>query len=131
MFPGSIQGGGNDLSRPTLHEAGLTNGLSLPNYIHHPIGTSRRGILWVLSTKECHHPGPRKKAFSAMEPTLWNIVPLELKIGPNCLAFRKALKSIAVLGCLATGEGFYNGLLSLCKDGSATDHNLFLFWNYY
>lgn len=51
------------------------------------------------------------------------------QIGPNNLSLdRKALKSIAVLGCLATGEGFYNGLLSLCKDGSAIDHQkLFLF----
>lgn len=50
------------------------------------------------------------------------------QIGPNCLAFRKALKSMAVLGCLAMVSGFYNSLLSLCKDGSATDHhNCFCF----
>uniref|UniRef100_A0A2D4L683 Uncharacterized protein n=1 Tax=Micrurus paraensis TaxID=1970185 RepID=A0A2D4L683_9SAUR len=30
MFLGSIQGGGNDISKPTLHGAGLTKGLSLP-----------------------------------------------------------------------------------------------------
>lgn len=46
----------------------------------HQIQSNRLGMLWVLSAKEHWLAGTRRWAFSAVAPTLWNIVPSEIRM---------------------------------------------------
>lgn len=50
-------------------------------------------MLQVLSVKECHLSGPRKRAFSA---TFWNIIPSEFELALTLLAFHKAFKGFVL-----------------------------------
>lgn len=55
-----------------LHIRNMIQNLSL---VTHPIRSGKKGNLRVPSAKECHWAGPRKKAFSDIAPSLWNIIP--------------------------------------------------------
>lgn len=57
--------------------------------------------------------GPRRQAFSAIAPTLWNTIPCEGRLAPTLGAFWKALKTSVfftrpvdslVLGTLRDGD---------------------------
>lgn len=49
------------------------------------IRSGRRDLLWVPSVKESNTMGPRRQAFSAIAPTLWNTIPCEVGLAPPWL----------------------------------------------
>ncbi|KAM6466454.1 uncharacterized protein PHA67_012250 [Liasis olivaceus] len=58
-----------------------------------PTQSGREGMLQTLSARECWLARPRRRAFSAIVPALWNILPQEVWRAPTLPAFQKGLKT--------------------------------------
>lgn len=56
------------------------------------IQSNMSGMLWVLSAKEHWLAGTRRWVFSAVTPTLWNIVPSEIRMTLTLLVLHNGMK---------------------------------------
>lgn len=78
-----------DLSRKGT---GYLNSRLTLTWVAHPTHSSGSSLFWIPSAKSCWLLGSRR--ISAVAPTLWNILPLEVKIAPTFLAFQKSLETL-------------------------------------
>ncbi|XP_058052944.1 uncharacterized protein LOC131205078 isoform X2 [Ahaetulla prasina] len=79
-----------------LHGIGpgyLRDRLLPPIASHRPVRSHREGLLGVPSAKQCRLAGPRGRAFSVGAPTLWNELPLGLRLLSDLRAFKRELKT--------------------------------------
>uniref|UniRef100_A0A8C6VN49 N-terminal EF-hand calcium binding protein 3 n=1 Tax=Naja naja TaxID=35670 RepID=A0A8C6VN49_NAJNA len=60
---------------------------------HRPVCSHRQGLLGVPLARQCWLATPRGRAFSVGAPTLWNQLPLELRLAPDLHSFRHDLKT--------------------------------------
>lgn len=56
------------------------------------------GMLWAPSPREVHLAQARRRAFSVVTLSLWNIIPIELRLAPTLILFHKALNTWVFLG---------------------------------
>uniref|UniRef100_A0A803U0C0 Reverse transcriptase domain-containing protein n=1 Tax=Anolis carolinensis TaxID=28377 RepID=A0A803U0C0_ANOCA len=55
--------------------------------------SSEEALLSPLPLSQARLVGTRERAFSAVAPRLWNSLPIEIRLAPTLLAFRKVLKT--------------------------------------
>uniref|UniRef100_A0A8C6XMC9 Reverse transcriptase domain-containing protein n=1 Tax=Naja naja TaxID=35670 RepID=A0A8C6XMC9_NAJNA len=84
------------LTFKVLHGLGpgyLREHLLLTSNADRPVRVHRLGLLRVLSTRQCWLAVPRGRAYSVAAPTLWNQLPLGLRLAPDLCSFHHDLKT--------------------------------------
>lgn len=69
-------------------------GTATPHYIYPSHQVCRRNLLQIQFTKDFHLMGSRRQVFPAVGLTLWNIIPLKMRLAQILLTFQKLLKNV-------------------------------------
>lgn len=100
----------------------------------HPTHARRRGLLQIPSAKVFHLAGSKKRAFSTVAHTLWNILPPEVRFASTLLAIQKSLCQLCQLAWSLKGDTHYAGA-DWMKDKSPISYHPcfwfspFIYWN--